>query len=54
VACCGQALGAAGDGESVVFMFANPMPYRLFAEMEASVDASFLATAVWRKLCERW
>ena len=30
------------------------MPYRLFPEMELSVDASFLNTAVWEKLRDRW
>ena len=30
------------------------MPYRLFLEMESSVDESFLRGAPWRKLRERW
>jgi len=30
------------------------MPYRMFLEMESSVDDSFLSTTVWHKLRERW
>jgi hypothetical protein len=30
------------------------MPYRMFLEMESSVEESFLRTAAWRKLRERW
>jgi uncharacterized protein (DUF169 family) len=30
------------------------MPYRMFLEMESSVDDSFLCTATWQKLRERW
>jgi uncharacterized protein (DUF169 family) len=30
------------------------MPYPMYLEMESSVDDSFLATAMWHKLRERW
>ena len=30
------------------------MPYRLFLEMESSVDDSFLKTHMWEKLRDRW
>lgn len=30
------------------------MSYRMFLEMESSVEASFLRAAPWRKLRERW
>lgn len=30
------------------------MPYRLFLEMESSVDDSFLGTDMWQKLRDRW
>jgi uncharacterized protein (DUF169 family) len=30
------------------------IPYRLFLEMESSVDDSFLRTKVWQKLRDRW
>jgi len=30
------------------------MPYALYLEMESSVDDSFLRTAPWQKLRERW
>ena len=30
------------------------MPYRLYLEMESSVDESFLGTAAWQKLRDRW
>jgi uncharacterized protein (DUF169 family) len=30
------------------------MPYSLYLQMEASVDDSFLSTATWQKLRERW
>jgi len=30
------------------------MPYSLYLEMESSVDDSFLSTATWQKLRERW
>ncbi len=30
------------------------MPYSLYLRMEASVDDSFLSTATWQKLRERW
>jgi uncharacterized protein (DUF169 family) len=30
------------------------MPYRMYLEMESSVDDSFLCTPMWQKLRERW
>jgi uncharacterized protein (DUF169 family) len=30
------------------------MPYRVFLEMESSVDDSFLSTPIWSKLRDRW
>ena len=37
------------DRETLTFT----IPYRMFQEMEASVEGSFLGTPVWRKLQER-
>ena len=30
------------------------VPYRMYREMEDSVEASFLRTSAWQKLRERW
>jgi hypothetical protein len=30
------------------------MPYGMYLELESSVDDSFLRTAAWKKLRERW
>jgi uncharacterized protein (DUF169 family) len=30
------------------------IPYRMYLEMESSVDESFLCTTTWKKLCKRW